>query len=386
MKLLLSIALLIAAGQSLASSNWIQRPDLPGLGRHRATAISIGTKGYVGLGHFNGTGTETYFSDWWEYDPASCTWTQKADYIGNGGNGELGAQAMGLETIGFVGIGELDKYSFYRYEPQTNSWTQVSSVASGTLFQDTDEMVIGHKGYFLNLYNGRIWEYDADTDQWTQKNVAPFSPYFSYTGFSINGKGYTKAVDQLWEYDPATDQWTLKGNFPGYAKYSSIDFVQNDKAYIICGYNSTYSDLTSEVWEYDPSSNTWSLHGQFPGSSRRYSSGFNIGNRCYLVTGTNGTNFKDFWEFDSVAKTTEITAEINCNVYPNPATEFVLIESTELNEFTVKVMNSAGQEMTEITTANGSVRLNRETMQSGIYFCQIFSEHKLIRTEKIVFE
>ncbi len=40
--------------------------------------ISIGDKGYIGTGE-NGT---TSFKDFWENDPATDTWTQKADFPG----------------------------------------------------------------------------------------------------------------------------------------------------------------------------------------------------------------------------------------------------------------------------------------------------------------
>src|SRR5436190_22202994 len=46
--------------------------------RYGAVSFTIGTKGYVGTGH-SGTG-----KDFWEYDPATDTWTQKADFGGTG--------------------------------------------------------------------------------------------------------------------------------------------------------------------------------------------------------------------------------------------------------------------------------------------------------------
>ena len=52
----------------LGSWKWIQRSDFGSVGRHRATGIAIGTKGYMGLGHYNGAGPNIVFSDWWEFD------------------------------------------------------------------------------------------------------------------------------------------------------------------------------------------------------------------------------------------------------------------------------------------------------------------------------
>jgi N-acetylneuraminic acid mutarotase len=47
-----------------------------------AIHFAIGSKGYVGLG-YNSTGVASgYYSDLWEYDPATNKWTQKADFTG----------------------------------------------------------------------------------------------------------------------------------------------------------------------------------------------------------------------------------------------------------------------------------------------------------------
>lgn len=59
---------------------WIQKASVGGVGRHRATGCATSHRGYIGLGHINGTGQDITFKDWWEYDPAADTWTQKADF------------------------------------------------------------------------------------------------------------------------------------------------------------------------------------------------------------------------------------------------------------------------------------------------------------------
>lgn len=88
-------------------AEWTQRADFGGSARHRASGLSVGNRGYMGLGHFNGTGVETYFSDWWDYDPGTNAWTQKADFIGNNGQGDLGVVGFGNSEFAFAGAGEL---------------------------------------------------------------------------------------------------------------------------------------------------------------------------------------------------------------------------------------------------------------------------------------
>lgn len=373
--LLLTILCFLTVNEVYASHQWTQRTNFGALGRHRAVGISIANKGYIGLGHYNGTGVETYFSDWWEFDPASNTWTQKMDYPGNNGNGELGAHGIGLESVGYIGLGELDDYSLFKYDPASNTWTEVSGPpASGGSFQDTGDFTIGHKSYFMRIASDQLWEYNADLDLWTQKNPPPFDVYYSSSGFTINGKGYLKVsnsnllVNDFYEYDPTLDSWTLKAAFPGLARLSSISFVQADKGYIISGYGvNSFSDLTSEVWQYTPSTDSWNQLEDFPGSKRRYSVGLNIGNRCYLGTGTNGTNFNDFWEFDAVAGFDEINESINLSVYPNPVVDQATFECEAYDDFTVDVHSSEGKHVLSGSTHTGILTLDLSNVESGNY-------------------
>lgn len=354
------------------AGQWLQKLDFGGLARHRPTGVSIGNRGYMGLGHFNGTGIETYFSDWWEYNPANNVWTQKADFIGNNGLGDLGCQAMGLETTGYVGLGELDKLGFYKYDALLNSWSTVSSAPGGNVFQDTDEFIIGNKGYFMDLVNDNIYEYNTDTDTWTQKAPLPVPVWYSYSAFSINGYGYVKANYQLWKYDPTFNSWSYVNEYPGLAGRSSVDFVQHGKAYIVSGYiGNVNADLTDEIWEFDPSTDSWVQFPDFPGTARRYSAGFTIGDYSYLGLGTNGTNFKDFWQFDAL-NTTELDeksmAEIS--IYPNPITEYVMVEMEDKG-FSVNVFNQSGKLVLNAVSHSTKLKINRDGLPSGIYSFQI---------------
>ena len=51
--------------------------------------------------------TVIVMSDWWEYDPATNSWSQKADYIGNNGNGNYGVIKMTIGNFGYLAGGTL---------------------------------------------------------------------------------------------------------------------------------------------------------------------------------------------------------------------------------------------------------------------------------------
>lgn len=377
---------IIALGSSYTyASQWTQKADFAGSGRHRATMASAGNKVYLGLGHFNGTGTETYFADWWEFDPATNAWSQKADYIGNGGNGELGARAISLETVCFIGLGELDHASLYKFNPTTNTWIQVTSPPPSNQFRDTQDLVIGHKAYFTDLWGDELYEYDTDLDVWTLKGLLPFPWYFVFSGFSHEGKGYIKAYDELWQYDPVLNSWAFVNFFPGIAELASVCFVQYDKAYIVCGHGATGGEVTSEVWQYEPVSQIWTQREDFPGTSRRYSTGVSLGDRSYLGTGTNGTNFNDFWEFNSIASLDEFDVS-SFTVYPNPVIDFVKFKSDQVDSFDVKLFDLVGKLIKVVHAEGGEAIMERDNIPFGVYMYEVHIDESPVHTGKVIFQ
>ena len=189
--LLLLFCLFGYQSDSLALNQWQQRADFGSFGRHRGTGVGIANKAYCGLGHLNGAGGIDYrFPDWWEYDPASNSWVQKADYPGNFGLGEQDVLIFATESVAYVGLGEMDQNGFYKYDPQINLWTQVTSPPISETFHNEHAFSIGHKGYFPTLFSNRIYEYDADTDVWTLLNLLPFSTSYGLPTFAIGDKGY----------------------------------------------------------------------------------------------------------------------------------------------------------------------------------------------------
>src|SRR5207244_1276003 len=126
-------------------------------------------KGYIGIGQ-NGAAPA---KDFWEYDPAGDSWTQKADF---GGTARAAAIAFSIGAKGYVGTGS----------------------AGGGLLND-------------------FWEYDPSQDTWTQKEDFGGSARNYATGFSIASKGYVgqgyvggngSVSKDSWEFDPAATATT----------------------------------------------------------------------------------------------------------------------------------------------------------------------------------
>jgi N-acetylneuraminic acid mutarotase len=381
--LLITILLLISGSVEAQGGQWIKRADFGGVGRHRGTGIDIGNRGYFGLGHYNGAGPNIVLADWWEYDPATNAWTQKADYIGNGPTGSYAVLAFGMQDAGYVGGGQVaSNTSFWKYDPSTNMWTQVAPMP--TLSQNTEGFVIDGKGYYLS--GSTLWEYDSAIDSWSMKSSAPGSIGIWPATFVIDGKGYVKSGYSLWEYKPTTDSWATREPFPGSAGAGSVGFSQNNRGFIICGYSGWLSEVRKEVWQFNPGTNTWDSLPEFPGTARRFAAGFQVGNRAFFGIGTNGTNFADLWEFSMYADLEEMFDLKKFTVFPNPAVDQIAFHSENLESFEIIVFDEMGRKIEEQQAENHIARIPKDWKKSGLYHYQVLYDHQVVHTGKFIFK
>jgi N-acetylneuraminic acid mutarotase len=192
-------------------------------------------------------------------------------------------------------------------------WTQKTNFG-GTARYEAVGFSIGNKGYFgtganftlSQIYND-LWEYDANTNTWTQKASMPASIRIRYgaSGFSAGNKGYVclgwssmggNPLNDLWEYDPVLNSWVQKANFPGSSRYDAIGFTINAKGYVGFG----FAPNTADLWEYDPVNNSWNQKANLPASVRQSASTFSINGLGYIACGglSTGSSFNDLWEFN----------------------------------------------------------------------------------------
>ncbi len=366
-----------------ASPQWIQKADYGNFGRHRATGMAIGNKVYAGTGHLNGTGFDTWYPDWWEYDVGTNAWTQKADYPGNNGNGDQDIVSISFDNVGYAGLGQLDGTGFYKFDPQLNLWTQVASPPTGS-FNNTFPFRIGDFGYFPALFSTAIYRYDPANDQWISLNPLPFSTNFGIPTMAINGKGYIKNGVDFYEYDVATDNWSMKAPFPGLYPNRPAMIHQNGFGYVVGGSYGSNWTWGSEVWRYDPSLDSWTQMDDFEGTTRRWAVLVNDHDRVFYGLGTNGTNFNDWWEFVPNAGLEE-KASITIKTFPNPCTDFVEITATT-DQFEVHLYNNHGAEVSHATTTHGTAKLATADLAPGVYFYSVSGSAKETATGKIVVE
>jgi type IX secretion system substrate protein len=346
---------------SLAKADsWTQKANFGGPPTVFASAFSIGTKGYMGLG-----ATPGYTSTFWEYDPATNIWTQKANFPGQP---RAGAMSFSIDTLGYIGCGttaSVQFKDFYEYHPSTNTWIQKADFGGTPRFQGFG-FSIGGRGYIgtgeytITNYEVDFWEYDPVGDTWTQKANAGLLGRYRDMGFSIGNKGYMGCgqnitfnfVHDFWEYDPVTNAWTQKADFGGGDRYDGVGFSIGNYGYLGTGWNGP----TQDWWQYDPATNTWTQKTDFGGVARGAASGFSTGSKGYLgIGGTGGPYLQDFWEYTPDSSTTAIDEPdhdsyrdgLKFEVYPNPASHYIIVsfQSTLHNKIELSITDVKGKKI-----------------------------------------
>lgn len=362
-----------------AAGEWIQKASFGGIARHRASGCSTTNKGYMGLGHMNGTGVNIIYKDWWEYDPASDSWTQKADYpVGN-----YAAISFTVNEQPHVGGGTALNGEFYRFNPQENSWTPVSDCPFFSP-SDTQGFSVDNKGYVYNL--NQMAEYDPQNDSWTLKASAPINFTNWSCCFAIEGSGFVKQGLLLYEFKPPENTWIQRANFPGASTGGSSGFAINQKGFVTCGYVGGLALVTNQAWYFSPGTNSWTAAEDFPGTSRRFPAAFAIHDKGYFGTGTNGVNFNDFWQYNPIADVsslTELTSQIS--FYPNPASDFLKLHLNGIQqELKYEIVNLSGQMLLQGICSLDNDLIDVKNLLRGSYILRLRKENALIFLEQIL--
>ena len=394
----------ILLGNFSFAFGWVQKADFDGTARHRTVGISITNKAYVGLGHYNGGGVNVLFNDWWEYDPSTNAWTQKADYLGGFCYDAVG---FTIDELGYVGTGRTSAngsvlvQNFFTYNPVTNSWNSIASFI-GTGRRGAVSFVIDGKAYVgtgeTNF--GRVssfYKYTPASDTWSQ--VASFggTSRMAAVGFSIGDFGYvgtgsltTGSSNDFWQYSPSLDSWTQKTPIGPSLRQEASGFELGGKGYILTGLDATSGYNYNDMWEYNPDVDNWIQVDNFNGASRRYLTSIVVNGYVYAGLGTNGVNFCDWWVYDSYLSTLEQKLEqSSIRAYPNPASDFIIFDlnlehTFELKNTTLELINSAGNVVRNIVLKKSKSTLTTLDLPAGTYYYRVSYKEINLQTKKLI--
>lgn len=340
---------------------WSQKASIPGSTRRNAVAVVIDDKAYVGMGADSATSwAGTILSDWWEYDPSSNSWLQKADYPGGWGYEGTSSTATYLGPGMYFGTG---------FEANGKAY-----VCGGKMGPDQ--------------YGHDLWEYNPTTDSWTRKADFPGLDRYQLSSFSIDNYGYVgMGIDHdlyrkdWWKYDPIADNWTEVASLPGVERGGASTFVIGQRGFVVFGTDGGFKD---ELWEYNPFTDSWMIRANFPGGERKNAIAFAIDDSAYAGIGKGASgkrrNFYRYYPLFPVG--IEENQQI-IKLYPNPTTDYIHLELENAANYQFQLVDLQGKEM--LTTANTTIDV--QDISQGMYILNVFdSNGKHLKSEKVLIQ
>ena len=260
-----------------AADIWTTRADMP-TARSGVAAAAVDGIIYAVGGWPEGSGIELSTVE--AYDPATDTWTTKADmptaralsaiavvdgkiYVIGGVGGVAGETVQDNRPLSAVEV----------YDPATDTWTTKADMPTARYFPAA--CVVDGRIYVFcgnttwgvpDGFVPTVEVYDPATDTWTQASDMPrarshHAPAASVVDgkiYLIGGSDWPEAFMSpvVFVYDPATDTWTTAADFPT-PRWDYTANVVDGKIYTIggrIGEEDAYPNLSpvSTVEEFDP--------------------------------------------------------------------------------------------------------------------------------------
>jgi N-acetylneuraminic acid mutarotase len=207
--------------------------------------------------------TNSAINNFWEFDPGSNTWTQKTDYPAGMRQYET-MFAIGSKV--YLGLGSSSPAfatpdaddTFYQYNVNTNSWSQIASYPDAQYYgfrNLASAFVINNIAYVgcgaTNTGMYKFYAYSPVSNSWY--GIQDFPAAQSYTtGFSFGSYGFIANGQPLagtpthdcYKYDPVADAWTHLNDYIGcnpcgWGIERGYAFVNNGNVYVGGGNSSS---------------------------------------------------------------------------------------------------------------------------------------------------
>jgi len=294
-------------------NDWTQLNDFPGTARASATSFVVGDKAFICFGRSGWKG-DGFLKELWEYDSQTDIWTRKSDYPGPA---RVKAVAGVIGTKAYIGMGSIGVYDesklfndFWEYDTQTDTWSQKASFPgegrNDMFCTAVNGAIYTTMGFTVYKRSDETWRYDPQSDIWTQMPKNPYNAS-NIAGFTIGNSFYVGTgfrgynMDIFYRFQTDIQKWTRMADLPD-PRMLSNGVAVNDKGYILLGryWNGAQNGgrLLSDIVEYDPATNSWTKRGNFPGGARQNAVVFSIGEKGYVVMGEDDKERKsDVWMF-----------------------------------------------------------------------------------------
>tara|TARA_B100001093_G_scaffold520485_1_gene616627 strand:- start:62490 stop:64226 length:1737 start_codon:yes stop_codon:yes gene_type:complete len=196
----------------------------------------------------------------------------------------------------------------------SQNWQQVTSFPFSGVHHP---ITFSYENYGFSISGSNtdlVYRYDSNTDSWTQLSNFPGGDRGYAYGVQVGSKAYMGFGSNLsgnfptdwWEYDIINDSWSQKASFPGNGRNHPAMVSVGDKVFVGCGSNTAN---LGDWWEYNINSDSWSQKPDIPGNDRHHPYYFGIGNYAYVGFGHGsvpgpGSNqsgsfiYNDFYRYD----------------------------------------------------------------------------------------
>jgi len=241
-------------------------------GRYYHGAAAANNKMYI---FFGADGFGDVHSDSWVYDPGNNTWAEIT--AGGGPNPRQQHTATSIGVGWIVVFGGKEQWAFadayaWIYNTADGTWTQGSGLPVGPRTYHNAVNINGNVYVFGGLDNGGylndMWNYDPDTDTWTEIDQGATLPsqrqipemasdlqnyFWLYGGEEGHGRPFT---NDLWEFDVTASTW-LQLPDPPYTRLLTDAEMLGDDDIVIFGGRDENNDQTSTTLNYNISSGSW---------------------------------------------------------------------------------------------------------------------------------
>jgi N-acetylneuraminic acid mutarotase len=378
--------------KTFSEYSWIQKANFGGGVRYSPVVFPIGDKVYIGTG-LSSVSPLTYKKDFWEYDPVTDSWSQKADFAGTA---RYAAADFVINNKGYLVTGNDGSFKkdCWEYDPALNVWNSKNSFP-GVARHTAISFVLNNKGYLGTGWNGSLlkdfWEYDPTLDSWIAKKDYPLDVQ-SAKAFVTNerafvGTGFRNnmSIKDFFEYDPLANDWLRRADFSGFGRYGALSFSLNNFGFL--GYGMNSNNYFNDIWKYDPITDSWQEVSGFDTEGSVAGVGFAINNYAYAGMGRNnlGNYTSKFFRLSDVTNVVSNESNQLLKIYPNPSEGVIRFSiQNSMNENSkITVFTTSGKAVFEdsIENSNGSIDLHH--LPKGIYLIEIVMSGKK-SVEKVI--
>ena len=299
---IIAILLILNINHNVFAQAWQQLNDTP-FYTHHTNGFGFDGKAYVIQGDFE----ENESNKFWEYTPATDSWSLIGDFPGPAREIAIGDDWNGKYYFGFGWGSGGDLSDLWEFDPVSGSFTELPTCpcvgrSHPALIAHNDKIFMG-SGSGPNGDLDDWWEYDMLTQEWTQKEDIPggdrHHPFF----FGMDNKVYVGGGHRNnWiEYNMDTEVWTEIDNLPG-GRVAGTQLNYNGLGLIVGGDDASHSHVPDleTFMSYDPQTEDWTYLPSLPFGSKWAPSSFIIDESLYFFGGiSNDVDDDDaLWKFD----------------------------------------------------------------------------------------